>query len=100
MTDARHPLDGLITLLLEGKALASPHGPIGGEDHLHFRVLETLANCKIEPAIGEAAPGDRFQLERLGYFCVDTKDSTGERPVLNRTVTLRDSWAKAQKGGK
>jgi len=48
----------------------------------------------VEPSLAKARPGDRFQFEREGYFCVDTKDSTPERLVFNRTVTLRDTWAK------
>ncbi len=56
--------------------------------------LEVLTECRVEPALGGAAPGQRYQLERLGYFCVDTR-GRGQRPlVLNRTVTLRDTWAK------
>jgi glutaminyl-tRNA synthetase len=48
----------------------------------------------VEPSLAQAGPGARFQFEREGYFCVDTKDGTKERPVFNRTVTLRDTWAK------
>jgi len=55
--------------------------------------LTVLKGCKLEPALAGAAVESRFQLERQGYFCIDP-DSTAERPVLNRTVTLRDSWAK------
>ena len=51
----------------------------------------------IEPSLAGAAPGSRYQFERLGYFCVDSKDSSAERMVFNRTVTLRDSWAKIEK---
>ena len=58
--------------------------------------LETLTSCRIEPALAEAEPGSRCQFERLGYFCVDP-DSAGNRLVFNRTVTLRDTWAKIQK---
>ncbi len=58
----------------------------------------TLAEAVVEPALASAAPGDRFQFERLGYFCVD-QDAHGERPVFNRTVTLRDSWARQQGRG-
>ncbi len=54
----------------------------------------------LEPSLGEAAPGSRWQFERLGYFCADSEDSTPERLVFNRTVTLRDSWAKIAKRGK
>ena len=51
----------------------------------------------VEPSLAGAAPGSRYQFERLGYFCVDSKDSSTERLVFNRTVTLRDSWAKIEK---
>ena len=60
-------------------------------------LLEILKNCKVEPSLVDAVPEDRFQFERLGYFCVD-KDSSAENGlVFNRTVTLRDTWAKIQK---
>ncbi len=55
--------------------------------------LERLVDCKVEPALADAEPGARFQFERLGYFCVDP-DSRGGTPVFNRTVTLKDSWAR------
>jgi glutaminyl-tRNA synthetase len=55
-----------------------------------------VVTCYVEPSLASAKPGDRFQFERLAYFCVDP-DSTPERPVFNRTVTLRDSWAKIEK---
>ncbi|GBD97075.1 MAG TPA: glutamine--tRNA ligase/YqeY domain fusion protein [Nitrospirae bacterium] len=58
--------------------------------------LETLTSCRIEPGLAEAEPGRRYQFERLGYFCVDP-DSTDKKIVFNRTVTLRDTWAKIQK---
>ena len=54
--------------------------------------LEVLT-CAVEPTLAAARPGDRFQFERLGYFCVDP-DSTPDRPVFNRTVTLKDTWAR------
>ncbi|MEM7391088.1 MAG: hypothetical protein AAF492_01970, partial [Verrucomicrobiota bacterium] len=47
----------------------------------------------LEPSLGEAGPGDRFQFERVGYFCKDP-DSTDDNPVFNRTLSLRDSWKK------
>ena len=59
--------------------------------------LETLGECFVEPSLAGAEPGTRYQLERLGYFCVDT-DSTSDKLVLNRTVPLKDSWAKIEKG--
>jgi glutaminyl-tRNA synthetase len=52
----------------------------------------------VEPGVAHAAPGTRYQFERLGYFCVDT-DSASGKPVFNRTVTLRDTWAKIEKRG-
>jgi glutaminyl-tRNA synthetase len=68
-------------------------------DNLNPDSLEVLAGCKVEPALGELGPGESCQFERLGYFCVDP-DTTPERRVFNRTVTLRDTWAKvAKKGG-
>ncbi len=61
--------------------------------------LEILQDCKVEPFVKGLHPGDRMQFERVGYFCLDSKDSTPERPVFNRTVTLRDTWAKIRKKG-
>ncbi len=58
--------------------------------------IKVLTNCQVEPSLGQAQPGDRFQFERLGYFCVDT-DSQPDKLVFNRTVALRDTWAKQQK---
>ncbi len=62
--------------------------------------LETLTSCRVEPILAGAAPGNRYQFERLGYFSVDTVDSSDRRLVFNRTVTLRDSWAKIEKAQK
>ena len=64
-------------------------------DDLNRDSLEVIADAKVEPSIAAFGPGERFQLERLGYFCVDP-DSTPGKPVLNRTVTLRDTWAKVK----
>jgi glutaminyl-tRNA synthetase len=72
--------------------------PMGGGDdfteHLNPKSLETLTLCCVEPSLKGVAPGSRFQFERLGYFCVDSKDSSPGKLVFNRIVTLRDSWAK------
>ena len=72
--------------------------PEGGNwlDQLNPNSLETLPSCYLEPSLKETTPGTFFQLERLGYFIVD-RDSTSERLVLNRSVTLRDTWAKIEK---
>jgi glutaminyl-tRNA synthetase len=59
--------------------------------------VEELTSCRVEPSLADAAPGDRFQFERQGYFCVDSRDSTPRRPVFNRTVSLRDTWAKIER---
>ena len=74
--------------------------PEGGDwlDGLNPNSLETVTDCKVEPSLASAKPGDRFQFERKGYFCVDP-DSTREKLVFNRTVTLRDTWARIQKAG-
>jgi len=66
-------------------------------DQLNPDSLEVLSDCQVEPSLGNADPGFRCQFERQGYFCVDSKDSSPERLVFNRTVTLRDTWAKIQK---
>lgn len=68
-------------------------------DHLNPESLTTLTECVVEPSIAQAEPGSGFQFEREGYFCVDNKDSTPDSLVFNRTVTLRDSWAKIEKQG-
>ena len=71
----------------------------GGTDFegvLNHNSLETLTGY-IEPSVSGAAPGSRYQFERLGYFCVDSKDSSPDRMVFNRTISLRDSWAKIEK---
>ncbi len=72
-----------------------------GEDFeslLNPASLEVLDPCYLEPSLEHSRPGDRYQFERLGYFCVDAKDTSQEKPVFDRTVTLKDSWAKIQKG--
>ena len=70
----------------------------GGDfkSNINPRSLETLSGCKMEQSIKSAKPGDTFQFLRHGYFCLD-RDSTGAKPVFNRTATLRDSWAKIEK---
>jgi glutaminyl-tRNA synthetase len=65
--------------------------------HLNPDSLVTLTSCRIEPSLQGASPGSRFQFERQGYFCVDSQDTRPGTLVFNRTVTLRDTWAKIQK---
>ncbi|MFO7686242.1 MAG: glutamine--tRNA ligase/YqeY domain fusion protein [Desulfobacterales bacterium] len=72
-------------------------------DHINPISLEVLAGCRVEPSLAAASPGSRYQFLRLGYFCVDTQLTAPQKPVFNRTVTLKDTWAKidkAQKKGK
>ncbi|MEJ2095059.1 MAG: glutamine--tRNA ligase, partial [Gammaproteobacteria bacterium] len=57
----------------------------------------TLTEAALEPGLRETEPEERFQFERIGYFCADRKDSLSGKPVFNRTVTLRDSWSKQKK---
>jgi glutaminyl-tRNA synthetase len=76
---------------------ANPDDVEDGEDfksNLNPESLELLENCVAEPNLKGATPGSIFQFERQGYFCVDTKDTTPEKLVFNRTVALKDSWAK------
>ena len=78
--------------------------PMSKEDdftkYLNPRSLETLTSCRVEASLAGAAPGSRLQFERVGYFCVDPVDSSDRALVFNRTVTLRDSWAKISEKGK
>ena len=66
-------------------------------DYVNPNSLEALTSCRIEPSLAGALPGSRYQFERLGYFCVDSVDSTPGKLVFNRTVPLRDTWAKIEK---
>src|SRR5579864_7260228 len=76
-----------------------PNQTEAGQDftaNLNPNSLEVLTECKLEPSLGNATPGNRYQFERLGYFCVDP-DSAPGRPVFNRAVALKDTWAKIEK---
>ncbi len=70
----------------------------GGDfkDNFNPESLKTLTDCPVEPSLAKAEPGQRYQFERIGYFCVDP-DSTPEKPVFNRTVNLKDEWARIKK---
>ena len=63
-------------------------------ESLNPNSLEIISKAIVEPTVGEGKPGDFFQFERVGYFSVDQDITNPERPILNRTVSLRDSWAK------
>ena len=70
--------------------------------NLNPNSLTVVGSAKLEPSLAGARAGDRYQFERLGYFCVDSRDSAPSALVFNRTVSLRDTWAKIEKksGGK
>jgi glutaminyl-tRNA synthetase len=70
------------------------------KEFINPRSLEVLKSCKLEPGLANAKSGDRFQFERLGYFCLDSIDSGENNLVFNRTVPLRDSWGKIEKSQK
>ncbi len=93
---AAHALEAEVRLY---DRLFSHENPLSFDDFreaLNRDSLKLLTACKLEPALAEAEPGFRCQFERLGYFCAD-RDSTPDRLVLNRTITLRDTWARIQR---
>ena len=97
---AAHALDAELRLYDHLFTRWNPDEDVEGADWLDFLNPESLVvidDAKLEPSLKDAAPGSRYQFERQGYFCVDTEDSTPDRLVFNRTATLRDSWARAQR---
>jgi glutaminyl-tRNA synthetase len=97
---ARHALDARVRLYDHLFAKPDPDDVPEGQDwraNLSPTSLEELEGCKLEPALAGAAPGARYQFERQGYFCLDARDSAPGRPVFNRTVALRDTWAKIER---
>ncbi len=99
---AAHALDAEVRLYDALFTRPDPEDVPEGADwrvNLNPHSLEVLEGCKVEPSLGGAAPGSRYQFLRQGYFCVDP-DSADGRLVFNRTVTLKDSWAKIEKGQK
>jgi glutaminyl-tRNA synthetase len=85
---------------LYGHLFARPDPGAGGDllDDLNLNSEEVLSGCRLEPSLADVAPGSAVQFERLGYFCLD-RDARPGRPVFNRTVTLRDTWARIQARG-
>jgi len=93
---AQHALSAQVQLYDRLFTRESPLDLADGEDvtvSLNEGSLETLRDCPVEPTLASAAPGDSYQFERLGYFCVDGASTSGQL-LFNRTVTLRDAWAK------
>jgi glutaminyl-tRNA synthetase len=91
-----HAIDAEVRLYDRLFSVEDPERPVDGKtflDYLNPASLETLTACRVEPGLASATPGDRFQFERLGYFCVDDDARPGVL-VFNRTVPLRDTWAK------
>jgi len=76
-----------------------PQDPTDYKDYLNAHSLEVIADAKLEPSLADATVNDRYQFERIGYFCLDAVDSTSDKLVFNRTASLRDSWAKMEKKG-
>lgn len=96
---AKHAVDAEVRVYDRLFAHENPDGADGGFlNHLNPDSLDVLSGAKLEPNLAGLDAGTTVQFERLGYFCVDT-DSENDKPVFNRTVPLRDSWAKAQKNG-
>jgi glutaminyl-tRNA synthetase len=95
---ASHAIDAEVRLY---DRLFAKENPLEDDDeafmeHLNPTSLEVLTGCKVEPSLAGAKPGSSYQFERLGYFCVDL-DSSKEGLIFNRTISLRDSWAKIEK---
>ena len=96
---AQHAINAEVRLYESLFTKEDPNDVPDGQEftaNLNANSLETLAAAKLEPSLASAKPGDRHQFERLGYFCVDP-DSMSEKLVFNRTVQLRDTWAKIEK---
>jgi glutaminyl-tRNA synthetase len=92
---AAHAVDGEVRLYDRLFNVEDPGtGEIDFLTQINPQSLEVVKQAKLEPSLAAAARGARYQFERLGYFCVDP-DSSADAPVFNRTVTLKDSWAKA-----
>jgi glutaminyl-tRNA synthetase len=93
---AAHALTSEVRLYDRLFTVEDPAGEDNFLEHLNPQSLEIIPGAKVEPSLAHAAPGARFQFERLGYFCVDP-DTAGDALVFNRTVSLRDTWARIQK---
>jgi len=96
---AEHALDAEVRLYEKLFTKEDPNDVPEGQEftaNLNPESLKVLTDCKLEPSLAAATPGSRYQFERLGYFCADP-DSKPEQLVFNRTVPLRDTWAKIEK---
>ncbi len=98
---AAHAIDAEVRIYENLFTKEDPNQVEEGQDfmaNLNPNSLEVLEHCKLEPSLANAVAGNRYQFERLGYFCAD-RDSTPGKPVFNRTVALKDTWAKIEKKG-
>ena len=96
---AAHALEAEVRLYETLFSKEDPNQVADGQDftaNLNPHSLEIVSNAKLEPSLAGVAPGSRYQFERLGYFCVDP-DSASGKLVFNRTVALKDTWAKIEK---
>jgi len=99
---AAHAVDAEVRLYDNLFTKEDPNEVEEGQDftaNLNPNSLEILSGCKVEPSLRDAAPGARYQFERIGYFCVDPASASG-KPVFNRTIGLRDTWAKIEQRAK
>jgi glutaminyl-tRNA synthetase len=99
---ARHAVDAEVRLYDRLFKQEDPDDVPEGQSflsNLNPDSLEVLPHCKVEPMLAAAVPGSRFQFERVGYFCADAKESRPGRPVFNRTVGLKDTWARIEQRG-
>lgn len=95
---AKHAIDAEVRLYDTLFNVTDPDNAEGDyKDNLNPNSLEILYNCKIEPAVADFDKSTKYQFIRTGYFCEDSKHSTKEKPVFNRVVQLKDTWAKVNK---
>lgn len=97
---AQHAIDAEVRLYHHLFTKEDPDNVPDGDDwrsYLNPDSLETISNCKLEPSLKNAKPGESFQFIRTGYFCVDNREAEQNQLVFNRTVSLKDTWAKIAK---
>lgn len=94
---AKHAFDAEVRLYDRLFTIEDPASEENWLDHINPNSLEIISSAKLEPFLRDAKTGRNFQFERLGYFCVDTKYTNDDTLVFNRTVTLKDTWAKMNK---
>jgi glutaminyl-tRNA synthetase len=98
---APHSIVGAVNLYERLFTVPNPEGGGEGVDFLSYLnpgSLEVLPSCRLEPSLADAQPGVTYQFERQGYFCTDPIKASSSLPAFNRTVTLKDTWAKIEKG--